>query len=287
MLNFCFLIPFLKFIVYKLKTGLKSMKNILVVNDDGISSKGLMAAVEALKAMGKITVVAPTKQQSGVGRSLTLRQPLEIKKESGFSAGVNAYSVNGTPVDAVIVALFSILSSPPELLVSGINIGENMSSEITTSGTVCAAIEAANHDIPAIAISLHLDEGEKMNLRAKHDFSLSKKVLRRISENILKKGLPNNVDLLNINVPNGKIDNCRIKLTKLARRMYNARVERKDVPHGASEHLIDGDAIFDAERGTDVHTVRVEKNVSVTPLKIDFTSYESFEELDGYSFLSG
>lgn len=262
------------------------MKNILVVNDDGIASKGLTAAVDALRGLGKITVVAPTKQQSGVGRSLTLRQPLEIKKENSFSAEASAYSVNGTPVDAVIVALFSILNSPPELVVSGINIGENMSSEITTSGTVCAAIEAANHDIPAIAISLHLDESEKMNLRARHDFSLSKKVLRLISENILKKGLPKNVDLLNINVPNGKLDDSKIKLTKLARRMYSARVERKDSPHGASEHLIDGDAIFDAEKGTDVHTVRVEKNVSVTPLKIDFTSYEALEEFGDYSFFS-
>jgi len=259
------------------------MKNILVVNDDGIESKGLAAAVEALKGLGKITVVAPLRQQSGVGRSLTLRQPLEVKKARKFH-GIDAYTVNGTPVDAVIVAIFSVLKSTPDLVVSGINLGENMSCEITTSGTVCACIEAANHDAPAIAISLHMEESKKFNLRAEHDFSLSKKVLKIISKSVLEKGMPKNVDLLNINVPDGKNDSVKIKITRLARRMYSARVERKDSPHGTSEYVIDGDAIFDAERGTDVYTVRVEKNVSVTPLKIDFTSHNFKDAEKHFSF---
>ena len=258
------------------------MKRILVVNDDGIESPGIKAATEALSELEiekEIIVVAPEKQRSGVGRSLTLRKPLEVKKVE-LVENVEAYSVKGTPVDCVIVALYSLLKEQPDLLVSGINIGENMSSEITTSGTVCAAIEGANHGIPGIAISLHVDEKNKFKKGMKHDFTLSKKVLREISRSILRHGLPKNVDFLNINVPDNKVDNCKVKITKLARRMYEARVEKKPLNNGKIGYLIDGNAIFDAEKGTDVYTVRVERNISVTPLKIDLTSHEAIKEAE-------
>ncbi len=246
------------------------MKDILIVNDDGITSDGIKAAAESVKDLGRVTVVAPQHQNSGVGRSISLRKPLQVTKKRLNS--FDAYSVVGTPVDSVIIALFGLLKKTPDLVISGINLGENMSSEITTSGTVCAAIEAANHNIPAIAISLHLEESYKFGKGSGVDFSLSKKALRRISGRLLESGLPEGVDLLNVNVPDSDVEDAEIEITRLAHRMYSAKVGRADSPLGGSDYLIDGDAIFDALPGTDVYAVRIKKSISVTPLKLDFTA---------------
>ncbi len=254
------------------------MKSILIVNDDGINSLGIREAADAVRDLGHVTIVAPSIQQSGVGRSLSLRKPLPVKRVK--IEEYEAYSVDGTPVDSVIIALFSLLKNPPDLLISGINLGENMSSEITTSGTVCAAIEGANHDIPSIAISLHLPEEYKFGRGIEVDFTLSKIALREISHQILKKGLPMGVDFLNINVPDSKVKKTKIITTRLANRMYSAKVNRMDMPDGASGFLIDGDAIFDAEAGTDVYAVRVENAISVTPLALDFTAHHGVNELE-------
>jgi 5'-nucleotidase len=253
------------------------MKSILIVNDDGIFSRGILEAADALHTLGKVTIVAPLYQNSGVGRSLSLRKPLPVEKVS--LKDFLAYSVEGTPVDSVIVALFALLKNPPDLIVSGINLGENMSSEITTSGTVCAAIEGANHDVPSVAISLHLDEEFKFGIGGEVDFSLSKKALHAVSKKILLDGLPNGVDLLNINVPESTGKAPSIRTTKLAHRMYSAKVKRMNGAAGGSSFLIDGDAIFDADPGTDVHAVRVLNAISVTPLSLDFTAHDGIKDL--------
>jgi 5'-nucleotidase len=254
------------------------MKSILIVNDDGIHSNGIKAAAEAVMDLGNVIIIAPKSQKSGVGRSLSLRKPLPVSRVK--IDDFDAFSVDGTPVDSVIVALFSLLKTPPDLLISGINLGENMSSEITTSGTVCAAIEGANHEIPSIAISLHLDEKFKFGKGSEVDFTLSKKALKIIARKILSEGLPKGVDLLNVNVPDSGPEKGEIKITKLARRMYTANVKRMDEPTGGSKYLIDGNAIFDAEPGTDVYAVRVENSISVTPLSLDFTAHDGLNNLE-------
>ena len=257
------------------------MKTILIVNDDGIASPGLKAAADALRGMGRIVVVAPAMQQSGVGRSISLFSPVGITRSTALD--MEAYSIAGTPADAVIIGIHGILRENPELLVSGINMGENMSSEATTSGTVGAALEGASQGVPAVAISLHtgkefsLDEGEGL------DFSLAGKVLRRLARRVLDRGLPGGVDLLNVNVPYGVGETeARVRITRLARRMYTTRVQERSDPRGRTYYWIDGDAIYDAEKGTDVHAVRVEKRVSITPLKLDLTSMESLKGMEEY-----
>jgi 5'-nucleotidase len=258
------------------------MRTILIVNDDGIASPGLKAAADALGGMGRIVVVAPAMQQSGVGRSISLFSPVGITRSTALE--VEAYSIAGTPADAVIIGIHGILKETPDLLVSGINMGENMSSEATTSGTVGAALEGASQGVPAIAISLHtgkefsLDEGEGL------DFSLAERVLRRLARRVLEKGLPEDVDLLNVNVPYG-VEEAGVRITRLARRMYTTRVQERSDPRGRTYYWIDGDAIYDAEEGTDVHVVRVEKCVSITPLKLDLTSMESLRAMRGYEEL--
>jgi 5'-nucleotidase len=250
----------------------------MIVNDDGIGSPGIRAAAEAVSSLGEVTIVAPSSQKSGVGRSLSLRRPLPVRK--AVVGDFEAYSVDGTPVDSVIIGLFALMKKTPDLLISGINLGENMSSEITTSGTVCAAIEGANHGIPSVAISLHLDPEVRSNPKAKIDFTFSKKVLATVSKTVLEKELPEGVDLLNINVPDSGDEGNGIKVTRLAHRMYSARVQRLDGPSGGSNYFIDGDAIFDAEPGTDVYAVRIENSVSVTPLTLDFTAHDDIESLE-------
>jgi 5'-nucleotidase len=251
------------------------MKTILIVNDDGIASPGLKAAAKAVKDLGRVVIVAPAMQQSGVGRSISLFSPVGISKGRG---SIEAYSIAGTPADAVIIGIYGILKAKPDLLVSGINIGENMSSEATTSGTVGAALEGASQGVPAIAISLHTgrefkpDEGDKL------DFSLGITLLRRLAGHVLSNGLPAGVDLLNVNVP-AKVRKPRVKITRLARRMYTTRVQERTDPRGRTYYWIDGDAIYDAEEDTDVHAVRIENCVSITPLKLDLTCMESLEDM--------
>ncbi len=246
-------------------------KNILIVNDDGINSTGIRAAVEAVKSLGKVTVVAPAVQQSGVGRSISLFSPILISKvDFDFCKEVEAYSISGTPTDAVIIGIHGILKKKPDLVISGINIGENMSTEVTTSGTVGAAMEGANQDVASIAISIHSGRRKSFNAGLKMDFTSAKKILRKLAEHILSKGMPEGAEILNVNVPENPTN--KIKITKLARRMYTTRLERRFDPRGREYFWIDGDEVYDAEEGTDVYAVRVENAISITPLKLDFTS---------------
>jgi 5'-nucleotidase len=254
------------------------MKTILIVNDDGINSPGIRAAVEAIEGLGKIVVVAPAVQQSGVGRSISLFSPVSVSEAK--IDDVEAYSIAGTPVDAVIVGIYGIIKGKPDIIISGINIGENMSSEATTSGTVGAALEGASQEVPSIAVSIHSKERLKFEeIQPGIDFTLAKEVTRKIAKYILEEGLPKNVDLLNINVPENSNKNTGVRITKLARRMYTTRVQERFDPRGRVYFWIDGDAIYEAGKGTDVHAVRREQCISITPLKLDFTSYGDLDAL--------
>jgi len=248
----------------------------LLVNDDGISSHGLKAAVRALEDIADVLVCAPSEQQSGVGRSISLFTPVPISR--GMVEGVEAYAVGGTPVDAVIVGVYGLAYKKPDLVVSGINLGENLSFEATTSGTVGAALEAANQDIPAISISVHSEERVKFEyLQPEQDFCTSENVLRAIAREALEQGMPHGAHVLNVNVPMDTRDST-IAVTSLAKRMYTTKVHRRRDPRGRPYFWIDGDAVEDAPEGTDVHAVRVKNQVSITPLNLDLTSAGSIEK---------
>lgn len=248
------------------------MKSILIVNDDGVHSPGIRAAAEAVRPLGKITIVAPAVQQSGVGRSMSLFRPVGISR-----VGVNEYAIDGTPVDAVVVGIYGVLRKKPDLIISGINIGGNISCEVTTSGTVCAALEGASQGINSISISLHVKSNTVEQIHPEIDFSPAKDILRKVARRVIEDGLPGGVDLLNINVPEGA--GKKVKFTRLAERMYTTRVQERFDPRGRKYFWIDGDAIYDAEEGTDVHAVRIENCISITPLKLDFTSHEAVKDV--------
>ncbi len=245
------------------------MPRILLTNDDGIYSNGIRAALRALSELGEIYVVAPLFQRSASGRAMTLHRPLRAKLIDVPGAKV-AYGIDGTPTDCVIFAIARF--GKFDLAVSGINLGENLSTEITVSGTASAAIEAATHDIPSLAVSLEVDwkktlgEGEGIN------FSISAHFLRRIAGAILEKGLMSGVDMLNVNVPSDATPETEIAITKLARKRYNPTVEERIDPRGHPYYWVVGRQTAKFEPGTDAYALKVERKVSVTPIDIDMTA---------------
>ncbi|MBS1263046.1 MAG: 5'-nucleotidase SurE1 [Methanonatronarchaeales archaeon] len=244
---------------------------VLLTNDDGVTSTGLMAAYEALSGLADVTVVAPATQQSAVGRSISIFQPIRIFETR--VDGVDMFSVGGTPTDAVVLGLHRVMDERPDLVVCGINMGENLSTEsVTTSGTVGAALEASTQGVPSLAVSVQVEESEKfhhgqLELELEH----AKDVLRSIVEP-LGDGFPEGVDLLNLNVPTPCSDDTPVRVTRLARRFFDTEVVERRDPRGNPYYWIDGDHVKDAEPGTDVHTVLAEEQVSLTPISLDSTS---------------
>ena len=185
--------------------------------------------------------------------------------------GEREFAVDGTPTDAVTIAVGKLLPRQPKLVVSGINREENLGEDVSYSGTVSAAMEGVLMGIPSIAFSL---VGRK-----DFDFTASAKFATKLSRLVLKNGLPSDT-LLNVNIPHTKnIKGARI--TKQGKRSYGGdTVIEKTDPRGKKYYWIAGEPINDADVGTDVHTVRVHKRISITPLKLDFTSIESIDDLD-------
>ncbi|NJF24565.1 5'/3'-nucleotidase SurE [Thermococcus sp. Bubb.Bath] len=251
---------------------------ILLTNDDGIYSNGIRAAVKALSKPGEVYVVAPLFQRSASGRAMTLHRPIRAKRVDVPEARV-AYGIDGTPTDCVIFAIARF--GKFDLAVSGINLGENLSTEITVSGTASAAIEAATHGIPSIAMSLEVEWKKTLGDGSGVDFGVSSIFLRRIAEAVLRKGLPEGVDMLNVNVPSDATPQTPIAITRLARKRYNPTVEERIDPKGNPYYWIVGRLVEKFEPGTDAHALKVERKVSVTPINIDMTSRVDFEKIRG------
>lgn len=246
---------------------------ILITNDDGVSSSGLLAAYESVKGLGDVTIVAPATQQSAVGRSMTLFNPLRLTRLK--INGTTAYSVSGTPTDAVIIGMFVAMKKKPDLVISGFNIGENLSTEAaTTSGTIGAALEAAGQGVPAIAVSIRVeDDGDKFSdTNFKRDYSAAINVVGKLAQYVLGGKLPRGVDVLNVNIPANAGPDTKVVVTRLARKMYDTRVHRRKDPRGRSYYWIDGTVVEDADEGTDLHTIMKKGMISVTPMTMDMTA---------------
>jgi len=250
---------------------------ILLTNDDGVNSEGLWAAYDALFEWADVVVCAPATQQSAVGRSLSIFEPLRVNTVS--RGDITAYAVGGKPTDSVILALFA-LGVKPDLVVSGINIGENLSYEaITTSGTVGAALEAANHGYPAVAFSLQIEDQKEKFDDARHladRFSESKGVVRDVIRRILEKGFPSFTHVMNVNIPS--IITGGYEITHLAEHLFITGVEKRLDPRGKPYYWINGPLVTDAPEGTDVHAIH-KGNISITPITLDCTAYAGTDDL--------
>ncbi len=246
---------------------------ILITNDDGVNSSGIVTAKDAVKGLGDIYVVAPAMQQSGIGHALTLFEPIRVTK-SKLLDGSEAYAVSGTPTDSVILGMYKIMDKKPDLVISGINIGENLGmAELTTSGTIGAAMEAAANDVPALAISIQVTRDD-IKFHEGHvdiDLEFAEKITRKLSERIIKKGLPDGVDFLNVNIPSHP-ESHKIKLTRLGKRMYSIHIQERFDPRGREYYWIDGDPVDTDEDGTDVYTLRSCSCPTITPIALDCTS---------------
>ena len=237
---------------------------ILVTNDDSVYSPGIQILAKRLRELDTVVIVAPDRERSAAGHSMTLHRPLLIEeiKES-------VYSVNGTPTDCVNIAVKGLLKETPRLVVSGINKGPNLGDDVTYSGTVAGAIEATILGIRSIAVSLAAREDFRFNEAAEVAF--------RSAKRILEQGLSEGT-LLNINVPNLPLADMQgTRITRLGKRIYHQMtVERVD-PRGKKYYWIGGgEPDWEREEGTDFDAID-RKMVSITPLHLDLTDYSSFD----------
>lgn len=264
-----------------------SRKQILLTNDDGIDSPGLWAAAQALSSLGYVTVVAPSIQYSGAGRSHPLQTDGQIKRQVLKIGGQEwpAYAVNGSPAQSVLYAVYDICQVKPDLLVSGINYGENIGLDITLSGTVGAAMEGAVYGIPSLATSLQLNgEGYTSNSH-QVDFSTAAWFTQYFARLILEKGLPEETDMLKIDVPAQATPDTPWKVVRLIKECYFRPYLQKSDHFEEARRIkylsVDTDRIQKAP-GTDAYAVAIEKLVAVTPLTLDMSARTSTEVLTNY-----
>ena len=245
----------------------------LISNDDGVNASGILACKNAVENLCETVVVAPETQQSGIGHALTLYEPLRVN-EIILRDGSKGYGVTGTPTDAVTIGLFEILDEKPDLMISGINTGYNIGqAELTTSGTVGAAIEAASFGIPTIAISQEVTRDDIKFETGENDvdFTHAKKMLNKLAKIVLKKGLPEGIDLLNVNVPAYPVDD-EFEVVNLGERMYVPVIETREDPRGRPYYWIGGEPYSTYEEGSDGYELKIKQKTTITPLKIDLTA---------------
>lgn len=256
---------------------------ILVANDDGFQAQGLRAAVQAVWGLGDVRVAVPRVQQSATSRSLP-NTVLDVAEATLQIEGaeVCVITLQGTPAQAVQYALNYWCPRRPALLVSGINHGENLGTDITASGTVGAAIEGACVGIPALAVSLETDPQHHHGNGDGLDFTAAIAFTRRFAAHVLAHGLPAGVDILKIDVPADATLDTPWQLARASRQCYWVPGEvRPDPAHPARRKVSyhRSSRRFQAEPGSDITALAVRRRVAVVPLTIDLTAQDGWEEL--------
>ncbi len=243
---------------------------ILVSNDDGYFSPGIKALAEAMKSLGDVIVVAPEQNHSGASNSLTLSRPLSVRETAD---GVRY--VNGTPTDCVHIALTGLLELKPDIVVSGINDGQNMGDDTIYSGTVAAAMEGYLFGVPSFAFSMVQRGWEHLDTAARVAHDIVERHLHHSLVDAVKVPF-----LLNVNIPNRPYDELQgMACTRLGKRHQSEPVFKQESPRGETIYWIGhAGSARDAGPGTDFHAV-VNGQVSVTPLQIDLTHVEQMRKV--------
>lgn len=262
----------------------KSKPQILLTNDDGILSPGLWAAAASLSKLGFVTVTAPREQSSGAGRSLPSTSDGIIEEQRVQVNGQEwtVFSVGGTPAQAVLHGVLEVMKKKPDLVVSGINYGENVASGVTISGTVGAAMEGASLGIPSMAVSLEAAPEYHLTYSEEISFLVAAEFTARIARLLLKKKFPADVDLLKVDVPSDATVDTPWQLTRVSRQRYYEPVAPVRQSLGERGLLVYREAgVLDQEaEDTDVYVLRKKRMISVTPLSLDLTSRVDFAHLD-------
>lgn len=250
---------------------------IFVTNDDGYKAKGLEALVEMVRPFGQVIVVAPEEANSGMSHAITVKVPVRLKRRK-VSDDVEVYSVTGTPVDCVKLAMNQLFKSrTPDLLVSGINHGSNASVSIVYSGTMAAALEGSLYKIPSIGFSV-LDYSDTP------DFEATVKYGRTIVQNVLKFGLAENI-CLNVNVPVLPADEIKgIKVVRQNKGVWREEFEKRIDPRGVDYFWLTGYFQNEEPEATDTDEYYLSKGyITIVPIHADFTCYKEMKRIEGWN----
>ncbi len=242
------------------------MTSILVTNDDGYDAPGILALAEAMRGLGEVRVSAPARNQSGSGHAISLFKDIAYR-HCQIGSGIPTLAVGGSPADCIAVAMLGLLEGKPDIVVSGINRGANIGQDLTYSGTVAAALEAAIHGLPAIAMSLAAPQADRVE-----DYAAAARIALAIAAKVLESGLPP-LTILNVNVPGGAPyeDLSGIRLTRQGLRIY------RDQLKNVNENLVrvEGQPPVGKvdEVGSDIWALH-RGFVSVTPVHLDMTAHQ-------------
>ena len=250
------------------------MTSILVTNDDGFDAPGIVALAQAMRELGTVQVCAPAVNQSASGHKITLFQDIAYRRAT-IGNGIPALAVGGSPADCIALSLLGLVDDAPDIVVSGINRGENMGQDLTYSGTVTAALEAAIHGIPAIAFSL-----ARTDANAIDDYCVATQIAIPIVKMALAQGLPR-LTILNVNVPPvARMEDLRgIRLTRQGVRIYRDKLVT--VSEGVVRVEGETPTAKTDELGTDVWAVH-RHYVSVTPVHLDMTAHQFMANLEAW-----
>jgi len=252
---------------------------ILVTNDDGFRASGLEALIEIVKPMGRVVVVAPEEGNSGMSHAITIKTPLRIKKRNR-NDDVDLYSVNGTPVDCVKLAINQLFKTLPDLIVSGINHGSNSSVSVFYSGTMAATIEGCLYGIPSIGFSI-------LDYTSNPDFSASIQFGQSLVKNVLENGLTKGT-CLNVNFP--VLSASEIKGFKVCRQnkaTWKEEFEKRSDPRGQDYYWLTGYFHNDEPNATDTDEWALNNGyISIVPISIDITAYKEIEKINSWDIVS-
>ena len=249
-------------------------KLILVTNDDSVNAKGIQSLVKIASTLGRVVVVAPDKPQSGMGHAITLSDPIRLNRVWMFG-DVEAYSSSGTPVDCVKLAIYEVLERKPDLVLSGINHGENSSTNVLYSGTMSAAIEGAMEGLPSIGFSLS-------DFSSEADFMQYEAYVSRIISKALKEDFPK-FTCLNVNIPNVPAsDIAGIKVCTQAHAVWADRFDKREDQFGRPYYWLTGEfGEVNPQEDSDLHAL-YRGFISIVPTQFDLTNHKILDEIKNW-----
>ena len=248
---------------------------IFVTNDDGIFSKGILSLIEAVKPFGELLVIAPDKPQSGMGHAITVNNILRLYPYMLFE-GVNAFTCSGTPVDCVKLGMYELQGRKPDLVVSGINHGENTSTNVLYSGTMSAAVEGAIEGVPSVGFSL-------ADFDANADFEGAINIATRVIKSMLENKLPADT-CLNVNIPKIPAGDIKgIKICRAARAFWDDSFDKRTDQYGNPYYWLTGE-FENSDKGEDTDLWAMENGyASIVPIQFDMTAYHAVSELNSWN----
>ncbi len=248
---------------------------ILITNDDGFTAPGLKVLIEEAKEFGEILVVAPDQPQSGMGHAISVNDPLRFH-ETKYFHNIKGYCCSGTPVDCVKIGMYTLGNKKPDLILSGVNHGSNVSTNVLYSGTMSAAVEGALEGIPSIGFSL-------TNFSLAADFTAARKIIKSIIKKALDKGIEEGI-CLNVNIPDVTYDRIKgIKVCRQGRAFWDDTFDERTDPLGKKYYWLTG-SFYDHEKAKDTDVYYLNNNyVTIVPTQFDMTAHHAIDDIDKWN----